>query len=465
MAKKKKGKVIQMLSPENYIRQKARSLPIHECWVNTSWKEDGLANITISRRHTNNNLTVGIFLADINCLGIKDTHYFFNISPIEYDDLLDQIRERMDLEKADYTLAHNIIFAAFEYAEEYGFKPHKDFSLTKYILEEDTNDIELIDIECGYKGKPFYMRGPSENIVKANQIVAQLMKTAGPGNFDYMLNLDDDHYDDVDEYENEDEDDDEYENNEYQFDNYSLDEKRSLFEAYITRLEELGKDEYEYFFRLNQSITNDLIDIDKYNEYFEDFDSELSKIITDNETIPDEILGVEPGGTSLSSEVKEKFFEILSLEKTQKEYKKQLAKFRKNQGVEAATAYLDLIYTEIEKPENYESMLKACAEKYPCYNLVQMRLAEIDAQNTTTNDKYLYNNLFKDRNSIHSLEYFNYLHMRTMQISWERNLEKLEAWKDVMFDYIEKEIDFALLQGKIILLQINQVANKLKIKI
>jgi hypothetical protein len=31
MAKKEKGKVIQMFSPEKYIRQKARILPIPEC--------------------------------------------------------------------------------------------------------------------------------------------------------------------------------------------------------------------------------------------------------------------------------------------------------------------------------------------------------------------------------------------------------------------------------------------------
>ncbi len=33
MAKANKGKVIQMLSPENYIRKKANTLPIFECWA------------------------------------------------------------------------------------------------------------------------------------------------------------------------------------------------------------------------------------------------------------------------------------------------------------------------------------------------------------------------------------------------------------------------------------------------
>ena len=39
MAKTSKGKVIQMLSPENYIRQKARTLPVYECMVNSGWDE------------------------------------------------------------------------------------------------------------------------------------------------------------------------------------------------------------------------------------------------------------------------------------------------------------------------------------------------------------------------------------------------------------------------------------------
>ena len=39
MAKKKQSKVVQMLSPENYIRQKARTLPVYKCFVNTDWQE------------------------------------------------------------------------------------------------------------------------------------------------------------------------------------------------------------------------------------------------------------------------------------------------------------------------------------------------------------------------------------------------------------------------------------------
>ena len=205
MAKRKKGKVIQMLSPEQYIRQKARTLPIHECLINSEWEADGMANITITRRHSNNNFTVGMYLVDLKCLGVKDTHSLFNVSPAEYRELIDTIERNHDLESIPYNLAHNIVFAGLEFADDYGFKPHSDFSLSQYILEEDTDDIELIDITCGENGKPLYVRGPMESDLRAAQILAQLEKTAGPGNFDFVNAFDDEWMDD-DEFDESDDD-------------------------------------------------------------------------------------------------------------------------------------------------------------------------------------------------------------------------------------------------------------------
>src|ERR1035437_2347946 len=121
MAKKHPGKVIQMLSPENYIRTKARALPIYECLVNEIWKEEGIANIIIARKHINGNITVCFYLVDLFCLGVKDTHYMFNIGSEEYQKIISN-GEDMEPVSIRYALVHNIIYAALEYAEEFGFK-------------------------------------------------------------------------------------------------------------------------------------------------------------------------------------------------------------------------------------------------------------------------------------------------------------------------------------------------------
>ena len=163
MVKKHAGKIIQMLSPENYIWQKARTLPIYECLVNKDWKENGIASIVLTRNHINGNITTCFYFVDLFCLGIKETHYSFNIPNDEYHEMVDNFY-LSDKIRISYPLAHNIIFAAIEFAEEYGFKPHKDFtSITRFMLEEDADDIELIEIECGKEGKPFFISGINDS--------------------------------------------------------------------------------------------------------------------------------------------------------------------------------------------------------------------------------------------------------------------------------------------------------------
>lgn len=183
--KKKKGKIIQMQSPENYIRQRARTLPVFECWINSDWREADLANIAIARKHSNNNITLGVFLVDLGCLGVKDSSYYFNISQNEYNEILDYSQQYFETEKAEYSLVHNIIYAGLEFAEDYGFRPHNDFKISEYILEEDNDKIPMMEIECGKDGKPHYVSGTFENDETINKIISQLEKTAGPGNFFY----------------------------------------------------------------------------------------------------------------------------------------------------------------------------------------------------------------------------------------------------------------------------------------
>lgn len=224
MAKKTNAKVVPLLSPENYIKQKARTLPIHECWINEAWDKRKMANILVARRHTNGHFTVGMYLVDLLCLGVKDAFYQFNISVYEYNSLL---RERLLAEpdkKVDYQLVHNIIFEAIEFADLYDFQPHKDFtSVAQYILEDDEDDgIELMDIECGMDGKPFYMRGPGESDARAKQIIAQLRSIAGDDGFAYADRHEDDNWQAGDDFEDEEDDDydEEFDEDDDDFDGY-----------------------------------------------------------------------------------------------------------------------------------------------------------------------------------------------------------------------------------------------------
>jgi hypothetical protein len=160
--------------------------------INTDWKVGGLANIFIARRHASGNVTFCVYLVDTYCLGVKDTFFNCNVPPEVLDDCIGKGRNTFSMEEISYDLAHNIIFAALEYAGEYGFKPNKHFtSTTQYFLENDSDNIPLIDIQCGTKdGRPLYVNNGYETLAQAEKIIRQLEKTAGKGNFDVVINGD-----------------------------------------------------------------------------------------------------------------------------------------------------------------------------------------------------------------------------------------------------------------------------------
>ena len=208
----KKGKVISMpTSPEGQIRLRARNLPVDRCYVNKDWEESQMANIVVTRKHVNGNVTFGFYLVDLMLLGVKDCFYAFNESPIELEDKIND--ERANFIECDYALAHNIIYEGIAFAEEYGFEPVKDFTKTGiYILEEDTDDIPEMDIPLGYKGNeiPVVFVTPAHD---RKREIAILEKTAGHGNFkvfhvddegDYDDDEDDDDYDDEDDEDDDD---------------------------------------------------------------------------------------------------------------------------------------------------------------------------------------------------------------------------------------------------------------------
>lgn len=174
-----------------------------ECLISEGWKEAGEADIVISRQHKSGNYTLGVYLVDMYCLGVKDTFYKYNISRNEYL----SIKEGYPFEPITYNEAHNIIYGAIAYTEDLGIDPHPDFDITQYVLEEDSEDIPLIEYEFGKDGKPFLVVSSRKD---ENKYVSILNKNVGEGNFDFILRIDDeDDYYDEDEDEDEDEDDNE----------------------------------------------------------------------------------------------------------------------------------------------------------------------------------------------------------------------------------------------------------------
>jgi hypothetical protein len=172
------------LSPEKYIITRAHELPFHECFVNKNWKTGGMASIAISKTMPSGKFIVGLYMIDIFCLGLKDTLFQFALDSYGYHEFMERTNAQSEMIQCDLGEAHNLIYGAIDFAAENGFKPQKDFVITKQILDENLIDDRIDDIEFGRNGRPFYFAGPYDN---TRQIIETLEKNVGKGNFDVVL--------------------------------------------------------------------------------------------------------------------------------------------------------------------------------------------------------------------------------------------------------------------------------------
>lgn len=196
--KKKKGTVQQpALSPAKYLKEKARSLAIGKCYVSEDMQACGEGNVIVTRKHKNGKVSMGVFLVDIFCLGVKDAFYMFRMEEYEFEHLEEKFAATR-IRECSYEEAHNWIYGAIAFAEEGGITPHPGFTLAQYLLEEDTDDVPLIEYDFGKDGKHLLI---ADSQSEANKYVPTLKKNLGD-NFEVIIHAEDDE----DEYDENDPD-------------------------------------------------------------------------------------------------------------------------------------------------------------------------------------------------------------------------------------------------------------------
>lgn len=449
MAKKKKGKVVQMLSPANYIRQKARNLPIYECRVNKDWEKSGLAHITVARKHTNGNITMGMYLVDLKLLGVKDAFYKFNISESEYHDFIQDIKDQLDADTAHYKLVHNIIFAGIEFADDYGFKPHKDFtSVAQFILEEDTEEIELMEIDCGEDDKPVYVRGPLDSQIQANKIIAQLERKAGPGNYEVVWQTEEDFVEEVSWDDDKSWMNDDMDEIEEKFEGLSTTEKINLIGEMFHQNTEPTEEQSEEMAYLANSVINSYLDFDLLNSLSAELTDKLLEYEISDE-FSDELLGIEPDSNINRKKWEKQFLELYFLTTNKpKSAAKKIKKLRKNMPDNPALVFLDLMAEQALKSSKFKNKINDSHKQFPHYPLIKLLNTPFELPENVSVIDYFKRDpefYFAKRKSINHIELFHYLYTQIIIASVEKNVTLLKI-VDMMKDEIDipEEEDYIL---------------------
>ena len=184
----KKKQPFQQLSPEKFIRERGRSIPIEVCYLDLdSLKECGEGQAIVVRQHTGGKRTLGCYLIDAWCRGVKDAFYALRLEESEYRDFLERLHDNpaYHLEEVPYEVLHNWVYGAIAFAEEAGLAPHKDFAVAQYLLEEDDDRIPLIEYEFGLHGKHHLVCNSLDEIFRLRAILDEHL---GKGNYTWGTN-------------------------------------------------------------------------------------------------------------------------------------------------------------------------------------------------------------------------------------------------------------------------------------
>jgi hypothetical protein len=409
MSKKKNNKSKKQelfLSPMKYVRLRSRNLPIDKCWVNDKWQDLCDAIVIVSRKHSSETITSCIYQVDLCCMGVTDTMFLYNDTGEELEAFLRSYKEdNINFSEIPYNLAHNIIFAAVEFADEYGFKPHHLFTeVTQYFLEEDNDDIPIIEVKCGdLDGFPCYVASGNETVRELKQIYATLERTAGPGNFSLWTDeedeYDDDDYDD-EEYDNEEYDNEEYDDEEYDNEEYDdEDENDNDYEKHSAELRDehewlkgimeiMSDEELKTSFTLidskDEAVKRDIvtakvisdiliernIESDKVSEYEQFFRREFEVEIIDMKKIPNSFFLGVPIDNFEDLIVQ---FGKLARSLYTSNFDWALKKFENAVGETPVSSYFEILHTYFLNRDDieYNQLVEKYYHKYPDYFLFQ----------------------------------------------------------------------------------------------
>jgi hypothetical protein len=468
MSKQKNSKQQNRINPEKYIRERARNLPIYKCWINKGWSRVQSATIFVSRKHASGNVTFGIYMLDLLCKGVKETLFKYNISEEELMDLIESgAQNHFKFKEISYNLAHNIIYASIEYADEYGFSPDADFTrVTQYLLEEDDEKIPLIDIHCGDEnGQPIYINLNEDTPAQEKQIIAQLEKTAGPGNYSFISNDDDDdddddddEYDDYDEYDEYDDDDyDEYDDeyDEYEYDDddddddkYRLSKKMQqikdelrLFDddklkaRYFESLDNFeshkirGLQNLEYSLEFVAAVDVSLERIGnarRFSKHFVKYIESFNVETVDLFDLPNSALNLQYDDTEKLENLYDEVVDGLQSDNRDE----LMEKFRKEVGDIPYIYYMELSYSDLSDDE-YDRKLNEYAKKYPDYLLFKINKY---ARDTKLHKKFK-TLLSKVKGPITEIEFVEYLRCYTIYCLETDNIDVNEL---IAFDLLVK---------------------------
>jgi hypothetical protein len=177
-----KTQALSSRSPQAQMRRAGAS-PLRECFILEGWEESRIPTVVISRDGPDG-IAIGVFLVDLDCLGVKNCIAVPDLSWDDYQAMRKRFEEDAPLVRCDPAFARKLVEAGVSFAAELGFRPEKDYRLACEIFGDIDAAACEVEIGCGDGGRPRYLEGPDDD---ADAILAQLTARVGADGFDYIV--------------------------------------------------------------------------------------------------------------------------------------------------------------------------------------------------------------------------------------------------------------------------------------
>ncbi|MEA2887682.1 MAG: hypothetical protein QOD11_2042 [Bradyrhizobium sp.] len=182
VAEKRRTEALDTGLPARVLR--AAEAPIQHCLLSADLFEIGIGTMILARGVTRHHLTVGVFLLDVFCLGIKDV-MFKSLKSDELEMYIEATNAGsppVSLQPGD---ARKLLRDLAAWSQSIGFPPHRDFAAVERIFGDISADESEADFPFGRDGKPVYIPGPFESATVVRRRVEQLQKQLGEEGFEF----------------------------------------------------------------------------------------------------------------------------------------------------------------------------------------------------------------------------------------------------------------------------------------
>ncbi len=185
---------LNVLGRTRRLLERAREMPFAGCWVRKDWRQEGMTSVLVARQQDRDRVLYGVYLVDLQCVGVKDAFVRTDVSPRALRRHLKRLGDEEEgrMEPCSVPFAHQLIYGAIEYARRYGLEPSPEFTRTgaDRILDPPGTHPEVAQIPFGGPdGQPLFMPGPYDSELWIRQVLTALRRTAGKGNFTFVLSL------------------------------------------------------------------------------------------------------------------------------------------------------------------------------------------------------------------------------------------------------------------------------------